>query len=73
MVNSRTSRWFLTFRQSFPTFLDPTFLGDVAKWLRRRIANPLFVGSNPTVASRGWSRNFPIEEAFTPLYRHFDV
>ena len=23
----------------------------MAKWLRRRIANPLFVGSNPTVAS----------------------
>ena len=26
--------------------------GDVAKRLRRRIANPLFVGSNPTVASK---------------------
>lgn len=26
-------------------------MGDVAKWLRRWIANPLFVGSNPTVAS----------------------
>ena len=34
-------------RKSFPT----GDAGDVAKWLRRRIANPLFVGSNPTVAS----------------------
>ncbi len=25
--------------------------GDVAKWLRRRSAKPLFTGSNPVVAS----------------------
>ena len=25
--------------------------GDVAKWLRRRFAKPLFTGSNPVVAS----------------------
>ncbi len=33
-------------------------MGDVAKWLRRWIANPLFVGSNPTVASFFSSRAF---------------
>lgn len=36
-------------------------MGDVAKWLRRWIANPLFVGSNPTVASFFSSRAFWLE------------
>ena len=29
--------------------------GDVAKWLRRRSAKPLFGGSNPPVASKGFA------------------
>lgn len=40
----------LTGQQSLPRLRS---IGDVAKRLRRWIANPLFVGSNPTVASFG--------------------
>lgn len=37
----------------------------MAKWLRRWIANPLFVGSNPTVASFFWGPNRRVSEGPT--------
>ena len=39
-------------------------LGGVAEWLRRRIANPDFTGSNPVVVSiKGVNMNLTIERA----------
>ena len=36
---------------SNPVSRSKVLKGDVAKWLRRRSAKPLFIGSNPIVAS----------------------
>ena len=40
--------------------------GDVAKWLRRRSAKPLFGGSNPPVASNCFSVNPPYSSRRRP-------
>ena len=45
--------------------------GDVAKWLRRRSAKPLFGGSNPPVASNCSSfPSTPLRTSFTPYSAH---
>ncbi len=43
--------------------------GDVAKWLRRRSAKPLFGGSNPPVASSPLNRLVPVNDKGSRSYR----
>ena len=71
-LNRQTAR-----RSRFTSFRDAQ--GDVAKWLRRRSAKPLFGGSNPPVASN--CSSFPptslrtgpstlLRTGFTPYSAH---
>ena len=53
-----------TRRRGFVSEEDP---GDVAKWLRRRSAKPLCIGSNPIVASQRTVSNAHLRWAFRLL------